>query len=367
MYDPFDFYRLRMASVLAAGGISTPERIKKADEYGSIAPGDMEALGLFAAYLCSEGGADYELMARDPALSVCSEGGSFETSEAGERAMLSYTFTGSFWKELFRAEDHGTIDAACRFVSETSVRLCISKGKEPSAVLSRFHEFYSVLAKKKEDFLSRRFDEIQFIAMDLGLCPWDVLEREDIDRYASEGRDTARVQNDITERKLLRELEELEKALGKLPGTVTGPGHDRDNLVAVLLFDALRTARCPEADKANVFLSLSKKCHLGEITDEESWYRFRDNRTQFAADSFLMIHDVTDEDRFWKDMVKTERENDILLPVSAEVLRAVHGLLKAFEAYTLSKDHYLPSGFSAEEYSDRLMERLTEAVLNKNL
>ena len=363
MYDSYDLFRLPLASVMASGKGSGPALPK--DLPDGISAEDRDALILFALSMCAADDAEYGRIAQEHGLARTTAETSFGSSPARDRADLSYTFTGSFWKELFRASDHEALQDACRLISGAVMSFYPLCGLGPEEVLKRFHGFYTEMIRKKEDFLSRSYGEAEFTAMDLGLCAWDVLGDEDIERYSSEGWETGRIQNDITQRKLSRETEALDAAIGKLPVGAFGPADSRDSLIAVLLFDSLRTARCPESDKAQAFLALSSSCGLREITDTESWYSFRDNRTQFAADSFLMIHDVLDEDRFWKSMIHTEREKDMLLPLSTEVLRCVHGLMSAFEAYTLCEEHYMPTGFSAGEYMESLEDRLEKRLLGR--
>lgn len=344
MYDSFDSFRLRTASVLS-GAARPADAGVRTDRNGDGFPSpDMDALADLSRALCTG-----DLRA-------------FEDSPSWERTGISYTFTGSFWKELFRSKDHEGIEKACLVTAETIEAVFDGDSEDILPVTERFHDFYSELMRKKEDILSRYYTEAELSVMELGLSAWDVLESGDIERYGAGERDEDAFRNEIVERKLSRELRELKGALKEFPASFMGDAGD-DGLIAVLLYDSLRTARCSEADKAEAFLRLAGMCGLGEIKSEEDWYLFRDNRTQFAADSFLMIHDVTDEDRFWKRVVSLERKTDLSLPLSTGILRAAHGLMSAFEAYTLCGDHYLPSGFSADEYSDRLAERLTGYIL----
>ena len=341
MYDSFDSFRLRIVSVLSSDGRPQDPGLKGPSPFSSE---DDKALMAFGQWLCAPP----------------TDTGDFP---GRERAGLSYTFTGSLWKELFGKEDHEGIEEACLMITEHIEGAFRGQRGDILPVAQRFHGFYSELIRKKEDCLSRSYGDAQFSVMDLGLRAWDVLGETDIERYDTGGWDERSFRNEIVERKLSRETGELKGALKELPPSLTdGPGSD--GLIAVLLYDSLRTARCSEADKAEAFLKLSGMCGIGEIKSGEDWYLFRDNRTRFAAESFLMIHDVTDEDRFWKRMVAFERLSDVSLPLSTRILRSVHGLMSAFEAYTLCGDHYLPSGFSADEYTDRLTERLSGYIVD---
>lgn len=276
-----------------------------------------------------------------------------------DTAHISYVHAGTLWKKLIRDGAHETIDRAADLTAAVMARTASEQGIGPDTACERFDRFYSDLFKRKEDLLSREFDDHDFTAMDLGLDPWYVLDEDMKERYGRSRMKEAAVQNDILERSVPKTVSAMKEILLSYPGK---DEHIFDMLLTELLYDALRTARTGEEAKAEAFIALASLSGSQYIRNDRTWYEIRDNRSTFAADAFLLIHDGKDEDRLFKDMLAEDLASSGRPVRFKEFLLLTERLLSLCEAYALSEKGHLPGGFSSKEYMKKLTERLVRCI-----
>jgi len=365
-FDSFDIFRLDAAMLLASGG--SPEgRLEKLRRACPDLPAEDSGAGrsisAYSAFLVSEAFGKEVPEELKTLLCSLSGGEVFEETEAFSRADISYVHCGSMWKELFRKGDPALCTACAEMICLISCGYAAVYGADVRAFTDRLDRFYSDFYTRLEDSLSRNFDDYDFIAMDLGLCAWNALDEDMKESYRRAGSGEGYIQTDIVKRYLRARVREFDVVLKSLPGELSKGQDTRDRLLTVLVYDSLRTARCTEEEKADRFVKLGRLCGIEHIRDEKIWYEIRDNRSTFAAESFLLIHDIFREDGFWTDVMEYDMKNGMESSHFRDLMLSVKGILSACEAFTLTAEESLPAGFSADEYmkklSDRLIQRLS--------